>query len=166
MREAEQLAFTFASDGSSAPAEAVRRFMNISGAYREGDRMKAATAGRLLGALRVGLGTAHVIAPAPVSIPLVGGDARRPAAQAFIEAFGVRDAALGLGTASAHTNEDLRRWLLTAAVIDMMDTVAVLRHFHELPERRRWAALMAPGIPAILGAVLIAAIGRDMAEKE
>ena len=128
--------------------------------------MRAVTIGRLLGGLRVGLGAAHVVAPAPISAPLIGSDARRPGALVFIEAFGVRDEALGLGTASARTDEDLRRWLLTAAVIDMMDTVAVLRHFHELPERRRWAALMAPGIPAILGAVLIAAIGRDMAEKE
>ena len=128
--------------------------------------MKAATAGRLMGGLRAGLGTAHVIAPAPVSVPLVGGDARRPGAQVFIAAFGIRDALLGLGTASAHSDQDLRRWLLTAAVIDMMDTVAALRHFRGLPERQRWAALMAPAIPAVLGAVLIAAVGRDMAAKE
>jgi hypothetical protein len=127
--------------------------------------MRAATVGRLLGGLRAGLGTAHVVVPAPISVPLVGNDARRPGALVFIEAFGVRDAALGLGTASARTDEDLRRWLLTGAVIDMMDTVAVLRHFRGLPERRRWASLMAPGVPAVLGAVLVAAMGRDMAAK-
>ena len=128
--------------------------------------MRAATVGRLMGGLRVGLGTAHVIAPAPVSVPLVGGDARRPGAQVFIAAFGIRDALLGLGTASAHSDQDLRRWLLGAVFIDSVDTVAAIRHFRALPPRRRWAAVGAPGVPAILGTALIAAMGRGGVAKD
>jgi hypothetical protein len=125
--------------------------------------MKAATAGRLMGGLRAGLGAAHAIAPAPISVPLVGSDARRPAAQVFIAGFGIRDALLGLGTASARTDQDLQRWLLRAVVIDAMDTVAVMAHFRDLPQGRRWAALAAPSVPAILGAVVAAAMGRGEA---
>jgi hypothetical protein len=136
--------------------------MQVISLYSKGDNLvKAATAGRLMGVLRVGLGTAHAIAPAPTSVPLIGSDARRPGAQAFIAAFGVRDAFLGLGVASARTDQELRCWLQRTVVIDVLDTVIAVAHLRGLPRRRRWAALTAPGVPAILGAVLLQRLGRS-----
>jgi hypothetical protein len=128
--------------------------------------MKAATAARAMGVVRAGLGAAHVIAPVPVSAPLIGSDAGLPGTQVFIACFGIRDALLGLAMASARTDAQLRRWLWWAAVIDLIDTLTVIRRFRRLPARRRWTAVTAPGAPAILGAVLMAAIGCPREEKE
>lgn len=122
--------------------------------------MNTATLGRLTGAVRIGLGAAHVVAPVRISAPLVGDDASSTGAQVFIACFGIRDALLGLALATAHSDDDVRRWLRWTALIDSIDTMGILRHFHELPRRRRWMAVMAPGVPAVLGAVLSIAIGR------
>jgi hypothetical protein len=122
--------------------------------------MKAATVARSMGVLRAGLGVAHVVAPVPISTPLIGSDADLPGTQVFIACFGTRDALLGLAVASARTEEDLRRWLRWAAAVDLIDTLVVIKRFRRLPARRRWAAVTAPGVPAIFGAVLVAAISR------
>ena len=47
------------------------------------------------------------------------------------------------------------------AVIDAIDIVGVLRRFPQLPAGRRWAALLATGVPAAVGAALVAAIDRQ-----
>jgi hypothetical protein len=108
--------------------------------------------------VRVGTGATHVIAPVSISAPLVGNDARTPSARVFIGAFGIREALLGLATASARTDEELQRWLMLGVMIDTIDALGVMKRFRSLPPGRRWIALTATGGPAILGAVLAGAI--------
>jgi hypothetical protein len=72
------------------------------------------------------VGTALCAAPA-LAGGWIGRDARSRGAQVVIRAFGVRDAALGLGVlASAHHSGDLRRWLIASTAADVADFGATL----------------------------------------
>lgn len=80
----------------------------------------------LLGAGRTAVGVALVVAPAAVGRGWMGPLADRPAGQALLRAFGVRDAALGLGLLLAvRCGAPVRTWLSLGAAADAADAVVI-----------------------------------------
>jgi hypothetical protein len=109
---------------------------------------------QMLAAVRVAAGLSFAVAPRLAGSLLVGGDAGTAGARLFIRAFGARDILLGVGTwRAAHSDGDTARpWLGACILADTFDAVAVLRHFHALPARRRTFALVLSLVPALAGA--------------
>jgi hypothetical protein len=80
-----------------------------------------------------------------------------PTAGTAVTALGVRprarDVLLGAGTWRANSNGGAAEaWLSACVLADAFDAVAVLRHFHALPPRRRTLALILSLAPALTGA--------------
>jgi hypothetical protein len=109
----------------------------------------------MLAAVRVAAGLSFAIAPRLSGSLLVGGDAETAGARVFIRAFGARDVLLGAGTWRANSSGGAAKawqWLGACVLADAFDAVAVLRHFHALPPRRRTLALILSLAPVLAGA--------------
>jgi len=101
--------------------------------------------------LRVGIGSALVIAPGFAGLIWVGPDADGPGSKVFARAIGARDVVLGYRTfRAAQNNEDIGGWLQIGALSDMADTVAACVAIPTFSHRRKFA------MPAISGAVGVA----------
>jgi hypothetical protein len=88
----------------------------------------ARTLARLQALGRVAVGAGLTLAPGRAGGGWIGRDARRPATQVVISAFGARDLALGLGTAAAAgQGYGARPWVLAGILADATDLAATLR---------------------------------------
>ncbi|MCF2526274.1 hypothetical protein [Yinghuangia soli] len=109
------------------------------------------------GAARVALGVLAITAPPVASRPWVGRDVENPGGTVFAKALGVRDIALGAGTAvSALTGRGFTTWALASAGADLGDTLITRRHWDGLP-RTRAAIVALAGASAVAGVALAAA---------
>jgi hypothetical protein len=76
----------------------------------------------------------------------VGSDAGTPRGQVLITAVGIRDLALGLGTAWALGGRDgARPWLLASTAADLTDAAVHLRH------RDAFSPVVLAGVVALAG---------------
>jgi hypothetical protein len=88
----------------------------------------ARTLARLQALGRVAVGAALTFAPASAAGRWLGRDARRPATQVAISAFGARDLAIGLGTAyAAGQGHGAGPWLRAGVLADATDLFATMR---------------------------------------
>ncbi|UGQ13793.1 hypothetical protein LO772_09470 [Yinghuangia sp. ASG 101] len=110
-------------------------------------------AGAGWGVARVALGVAAIAVPPVVSRPWIGRDTST-GATVFARALGVRDIALGAGTAvSARTGRGFTTWALASAAADAGDTLITRHHWPELPRTRVAIAGLA-GASAVAGVAL------------
>jgi hypothetical protein len=130
------------------------------------DRTAARNLAQLLAWGRVGIGTTAVVAPTLVSRPWLGDAAAEPATRLFARTMGGRDLALGIGAlrALAVSDDESRPWVALGGVADLVDAMATVVAFGQLPRRSRW------GIMAVtLGAALVSirvAVSLDEPESE
>jgi hypothetical protein len=130
------------------------------------DRTAARNLAQLIAWGRIGLGTTAMVAPTLVSRPWVGDAATEPATRLFARTMGGRDLALGIGAlrALAVSDDESRPWVALGGVADLVDAMATVVAFGQLPRRSRW------GIMAVtLGAALVsirAAVTLDEPESE
>jgi hypothetical protein len=90
--------------------------------------------GRLQALGRVAVGAAFTVAPSLAGATWVGRAAAAPEVRVLAIAFGVRDLALGLGTAWALGGGGRARpWLLAGALSDATDFYATMSHRDRLP---------------------------------
>lgn len=103
----------------------------------------AAHAARAIAAGRVLAGVSLLAAPARAGRPWLGEDASRPATQAALRMLGARDLVLGLLTLHVAGREGVGyRTVATCAVVDAVDSAALLAKRDNLPS---------PGGPAVIG---------------
>ncbi len=126
-------------------------------------------AGAGWGAARVALGVVAIAAPPVASRPWVGRDVETPGGTVFAKALGVRDIALGGGTAvAALTGRGFAAWALASAAADVGDTLVTRQHWPDLPRTRVAIAALA-SVSAAAGVVLTAAdavVGRRTATAD
>ncbi|WTW97916.1 hypothetical protein OG216_33295 [Streptomycetaceae bacterium NBC_01309] len=109
------------------------------------------------GAARIALGVVAIAAPPVASRPWVGRDVETPGGTVFAKALGVRDIALGGGTAlAALTGRGFAAWALASAAADVGDTLVTRHHWADLPRTRVAIAALASA-SAAAGVVLTAA---------
>ncbi len=98
---------------------------------------------RLVAWGRVGIGVTALVAPSALAAPWVGRGARTPAARLLARTMAGRDLALGAGAvrALARSDDEARAWVALGGTADVVDTVATLLAFDELPRLRRWGVL-------------------------
>ena len=90
--------------------------------------MDPRTLARVIALGRVAIGASLVAAPS-IAAGWVGDVARKPRGQLLVIALGVRDLALGAGTAWALGGRGgARPWLIASAVADLTDTAVTLRN--------------------------------------
>ena len=95
--------------------------------------MDLRTLARLHALGRVVVGTAFVVAPRQAGRAWIG-SASTPGTQVALAAFGVRDAALGVGAAWAlGGGEGARPWIIAGVVSDAVDLSATVRNRDGLP---------------------------------
>ena len=110
---------------------------------------------RMLGLMRVALGTAGFLMPKKAIRVWIGQEAKPYPTNMVARSLAIRDAALGIGVLTAlEKDTEVRGWLEAGALADMGDAVAVLSA-KDLPGFRR-ALLFA-------GALGAAAVGMQAA---
>jgi hypothetical protein len=83
---------------------------------------------------RVAIGVALIAAPERAASGWLGPAAERPETQVVLAALGARDIVLGVGGAvTAEGHGSARPWLVAAALSDLADLAATLRHRDALP---------------------------------
>jgi hypothetical protein len=122
------------------------------------DRPPARNLAQLLAWGRLGIGATAVVAPGLVSRPWLGGVAAEPAGRLFARAMGGRDLALGIGAlrALAVSDDESRPWVALGGVADLVDAMATVVAFGQLPRRSRWG-IMAVTLGAALVSIRVAA---------
>lgn len=96
--------------------------------------MDLRTLARLQALGRIVVGAAFTVAPSLAGATWVGRAAAAPEARVLAIAFGVRDLAIGLGTAWAlGGGGPARPWLLAGALSDAADFYATTSHRDRLP---------------------------------
>ena len=111
------------------------------------DRQKAL----IFGSIRLGIGSALVVAPGFAGRVWVGPDADGPGAKVFARAIGARDALLGFRTLQAVRSKAAARNLIqTGFAADAADVAATLIAWRQLTPGRRIAM---PLIAAAVGAL-------------
>ncbi|MBV9729609.1 MAG: hypothetical protein JO309_09445 [Pseudonocardiales bacterium] len=114
---------------------------------------------------RVAIGVVALLRPVLVARPWIGSaHASAPAGVVLGRALGGRDVALGAGALLAAwcgNERALRGWTLAGAFCDVVDAVATVTSWRDLPAWGRLAVLSAAGGGAVLGGstVLRAACG-------
>jgi hypothetical protein len=117
-------------------------------------------AARAVGAGRVLVGAALMLAPQRAGQAWIGDDARRPGVQAIFRALGIRDLILGALTLHVAAKPGVgRRTVATCAVADAVDFGATLAVRDHIPARAAAGTLAVAGGAAVAGAVLAAALG-------
>lgn len=105
----------------------------------------------LFGAIRLGVGSALVVAPGFAGRIWVGPDADGPGAKVFARAIGARDVLLGLRTLHAvRSEQESRHWLISGYAADAADVAATVIAWRHLSPGRRIAM---PLIAAAVGAL-------------
>jgi hypothetical protein len=96
--------------------------------------MEPRTVARMLTLGRVAIGAALIAAPVRAAAGWLGPAAERPETQVVLAALGARDIVLGVGGAvTAEGHGSARPWLVAAALSDLADLAATLRHRDALP---------------------------------
>ncbi|MQA15174.1 MAG: hypothetical protein GEV09_13685 [Pseudonocardiaceae bacterium] len=109
----------------------------------------------LWGALRVGLGTAALVAPRAASAVWVGSALPEPTRAVLGRALGGRDLALGAGTVvSAMTGGSTTPWIVASGGADAVDAAATVAAWSQLPPGRRELVGVASAGSALTAAVL------------
>lgn len=112
-----------------------------------------------LAGVRVVLGVAALAIPETSGCAWIGNGTKGRDRAVLVRALGGRDVALGAGALLAmRKGRDVRRWLLMGAASDLVDTLATLAGFTELPKPRRWLVLAASGGAGLAGAVIAASL--------
>jgi hypothetical protein len=112
-----------------------------------------------LAAARTAIGVVALAAPTLVTRPWLGPD-RGPAARVLGRALGGRDLALGLGALAALQQPPAGPrsaghpgiWIGVGALSDVMDVLATVAAWDELPPVGRWLVAMSAGGAAMAGA--------------
>jgi hypothetical protein len=114
-----------------------------------------------LAATRALIGVAFLVAPRRFGRLWIGEAADRPSTQMALRALGGRDLALAVGTLGALDRDGAARpWLVAGAVVDGVDTVAVLAARRDLRWWRVVLTAAAAGGGLLLGAHLAAHLDR------
>ena len=108
---------------------------------------------RYFSMVRIVMGTAAVLAPAPSARSITG--AGDPSGTFITRAWGVRDAALGAATLRALDGSDAAALMRIGAVVDAVDGVAAVLAYKQLRPRLR-AAIVLAGIGAAVAGMKIA----------
>jgi hypothetical protein len=122
--------------------------------------MDATRLARLIAAGRVGFGVVLVAIPARLTVPWLGDDGQRPAAQVLGRGLGARDLALGVG-ALAVPNAQLRPWVAAAIAGDAADLLSTLIAGDDVPVRGRIATAAVAAGAVVLGGVALAGLSDD-----
>src|SRR4051812_35338865 len=104
-----------------------------------------------LGAVRLGIGGALVVAPTVAGRIWIGDDAGGPGTRVFARALGARDVVLGTALLRALGDGDLRRAAVharTGVWADVADVAATIMAVRSLSGSRRWSM---PLIAAVVG---------------
>ncbi len=122
------------------------------------DRTTARKLAQLLAWGRFGIGATAVVAPGLAARPWVGDAGSEPGARLFARAMGGRDLALGIGAlrALAVSDDESRPWVALGGVADLVDAMATVAAFGQLPRRSRWA-IVAVTLGAALASIRVAA---------
>lgn len=119
--------------------------------------MNPTTMSQILGAGRLALGAALVLAPDAVTPGWVGRDGATTGGRILARGLGVRDAVLGLAALGVAAEPSKRTPVLAAGVIcDLIDAGATAAS-DDLPSSKRAATLLVAGGAAIAGAWAAAA---------
>jgi len=110
----------------------------------------AATVARVLGLVRVGIGSGLLLAPGFAGRIWIGEHADGPGTRVFARAIGVRDVVLGTrALLSQREGLPLRRWMRVEVAVDVGDAVATVLAARHLTRGRRIAMpLIAAGYAA------------------
>lgn len=82
---------------------------------------------------------------------MIGPEAAQAGTRLFVQAFGARDAILGIGgLAAAKRGQSTRPWLLASASADAADAALGALLFRQLPAGRRVLVISASLVPAAL----------------
>ena len=115
---------------------------------------------RIAGAIRVGVGSALMVAPGWAGRIWVGPSADGAGSKVFARALGARDVALGARVLqSARNGKEAGEWLRSGYIADMADAVATVIAFKNLSRARRIAMPLIAGAVGVLG--YVAASGGD-----
>src|SRR5438270_12862033 len=102
--------------------------------------METTQQSRVLGAIRLGVGSALVAAPGWAGRIWVGPGADGPGSKVFARAVGARDVALGVRILSASDDSGQSRdWLMSGIMADLADAAATLIALRHLTKGRRLA---------------------------
>jgi hypothetical protein len=130
--------------------------------------LAAARLGRLVGALRVGVGVVMIAAPGPV---LRAGSGRRPDGDLTLmtRTVGVRDLVIGAGTLASGRSEAgpaTRRWIAAGLCSDALDCVIGAASVRQVGRKGALVASLAP-VPFIaLDLAALAALSAEAASTE
>ena len=112
---------------------------------------------------RVVLGSALLLAPSRSARPWLGPGVERGGGRVALQAFAIRDAALGIGMLRALARgEPVRRWFRMGLAFELVDSGATWVHRKDLPEGPvpdLWALLGGIGLAG--GAVVAALLEED-----
>ena len=101
---------------------------------------------------RVVLGTALLVAPAPITRVWIGRVARAPGARALAQGLGARDVAIGLGTLRAlSAGSGASPWVRAGVAGDAADFLATLVAWRALPTSGALAVATLAGSATALG---------------
>ena len=110
-------------------------------------------------ATRAAIGAALFVIPSKTARPWLGAGVGRGGGRVALQAFAVRDAALGLGMLhSLATHQPVRKWFRLGLAFELVDSGATLLNRRELPEGSvpdAWALL---GIGGLVGGAVVAVL--------
>lgn len=113
-----------------------------------------------LAGARLASGLAFLLAPRALGGLMIGPEAGEPGTRLFVQAFGARDAILGIGgLAAASRGRSARPWLAASAAADAADGVLATLLYSRLPAGKRTLAVGASFAPALLNAAAAALEG-------
>ncbi|MBD0282825.1 MAG: hypothetical protein ICV69_11635 [Thermoleophilaceae bacterium] len=116
---------------------------------------------------RIAFGIGFVLLPGSMGRLWIGDDAKRPTVKLLTRALGVRDLAIGLGTAIAlDRGTPVRGWLEAAALSDAIDLVATLLASGSIPDSSRNVVAAIAGGSAVAGVALARALDEPPAPDE
>jgi hypothetical protein len=105
--------------------------------------------------LRIGVGAAFVLFPAPAGRMWIGPDAARRPVKVLARAFGARDLAIGLGVVIAlDRGTPARGWIEAGALSDAVDTCASVLAGGSIHPAIRWPAIALGATSTAAGAGL------------
>lgn len=103
------------------------------------------------------IGTALLVAPSKTARPWLGSGVDRGGGQVALQAFAIRDAALGVGILhSLAKGQPVRHWFRLGLSLELVDSGATFLHRRELPDSPvpdAWALL---GLAGLVGGAAVA----------
>jgi hypothetical protein len=108
---------------------------------------------------RVGFGLSYLVRPQQARTSWIGRAARKPGAQVIIRSQAVRDVALGAGALRAIARGDvheLRAWVGSHVLCDLVDLLVTYDARDDLPKRRARLAMGIAGASVFVGSAAVA----------